>query len=93
MESQGHYTETFSCLLVFHLSIDLINFAICLLLTYNYIFFILSNFDFYYNYFGLFYHCIFSQYRHIHLMQSNTSKMTLFFTKINGCNRTTKKEK
>jgi len=35
MESQGHYMETFSRLLVFHLSIDLFNFfAICLLLTY-----------------------------------------------------------
>jgi len=35
MESQGHYMETFSCLLVFHLSIDLFN---CLLLIHIYVY-------------------------------------------------------
>ena len=43
MESQGHYMETFSFLLVIHLCIDLFDFfAICLWSTYS--FFILSNF-------------------------------------------------
>jgi len=55
MESQGHYMEAFSCLLVFHLSIDLL--AICLLLTYIYsLFYPISIL---YNYYGLFYFCVF----------------------------------
>ena len=72
----------------------LTNLILCYLFTDNiFFFFILSNFNFYYNYFGLFYYCIFSHYQHIHQMQSNTSKITSFFTKNNGCNRTSKKEK
>ena len=52
MESQGHYMETFGCLLVFHLSIDLFNYLLLInIYIYIYIFFILSNFNFCYNYF------------------------------------------
>ena len=75
MESQGHYMETFSYLLVFHLCIDLLIF--CYLFIVNiYTFFILSNFN--YNYLGIFYYYIFPQNRHIHQMQSDTSKITSF---------------
>jgi len=67
MESQGHYMETFSCFIYL---LTYLFFCYLFIVVNIYMFFILSNFNFYYNYFCLFYYCIFFQYRHMHLMQT-----------------------